>query len=35
VQGNSETILEVKRILHEHVKGLPALNPSNVPDASK
>ncbi len=26
VQGNPETILEVKRILHEHEKGLPALN---------
>jgi pimeloyl-ACP methyl ester carboxylesterase len=25
VQGNPETILEVKRILHEHAKGLPAL----------
>ena len=35
VQGNPETILEVKRILHEHVKGLPALNPSNVSNADK
>jgi hypothetical protein len=26
VQGNPEAILEVKRILHEHEKGLPALN---------
>jgi hypothetical protein len=25
VQGNPETILEVKRILHEHAEGLPAL----------
>jgi hypothetical protein len=24
VQGNPETILEVKRILHEHAEGLPA-----------
>ena len=30
VQGNPETILEVKRIMHEHVKGLPPLVPSNV-----
>ena len=30
VQGNPETILEVKRIMHEHAKGLPALNESNV-----
>jgi hypothetical protein len=26
VQGNPEAIQEVKRILHEHAKGLPALN---------
>jgi hypothetical protein len=26
VQGNPEAILEVKRILHEHAKGLPALS---------
>jgi hypothetical protein len=26
VQGNPEAILEVKRILNEHAKGLPALN---------
>jgi hypothetical protein len=26
VQGNPETIMEVKRIMHEHAKGLPALN---------
>jgi hypothetical protein len=26
VQGNPEAIQEVKRILHEHEKGLPALN---------
>jgi hypothetical protein len=26
VQGNPEAILEVKRLLHEHEKGLPALN---------
>jgi hypothetical protein len=29
VQGNPEAILEVKRILHEHAKGLPALNEKN------
>jgi hypothetical protein len=26
VQGNPEAIQEIKRILHEHAKGLPALN---------
>ena len=30
VQGNPEAILEVKRILHEHEKGLPALNERSV-----
>jgi pimeloyl-ACP methyl ester carboxylesterase len=35
VQGNPETILEVKRILHEHVKGLPALNETNVSNLNK
>ena len=35
VQGNPETILEVKRILHEHVKGLPPLVPSNVSNENK
>ena len=35
VQGNPETILEVKRIMHEHAKGLPALNESNVSNVNK
>jgi hypothetical protein len=35
VQGNPETILEVKRILHEHVKDLPALNETNVSNLNK
>jgi hypothetical protein len=36
VQGNPEAILEVKRILHEHEKGLPALNEkSSAPKTSK
>jgi hypothetical protein len=29
VQGNPEAIQEVKRILHEHAKGLPALSEKN------
>ena len=35
VQGNPETIMEVKRILHEHEKGLPALNDSKVSNVNK
>ena len=35
VQGNPETIQEVKRIMHEHAKGLPALNESNVSNVNK
>ena len=35
VQGNPETILEVKRIMHEHIKGLPPLVPSNVSEVTK
>jgi hypothetical protein len=35
VQGNPETIMEVKRILHEHRKGLPALNESDVANVNK
>jgi hypothetical protein len=36
VQGNPETILEVKRILHEHAEGLPALvnKSSSTPNIS-
>ncbi|MGZ8435142.1 MAG: esterase/lipase family protein [Candidatus Binatia bacterium] len=34
-QGNPETIMEVKRILHEHDKGLRALNDSNVSNVNK
>ncbi len=35
VQGNPETILEVKRILREHAKGLAALNESNLSNVNK
>ena len=35
VQGNPETILEVKRIMHEHAKETPPLNERNVSNVSK
>jgi triacylglycerol esterase/lipase EstA (alpha/beta hydrolase family) len=35
VQGNPETILEVKRILHEHAKGLPPLAEKSSPNLNK
>jgi hypothetical protein len=35
VQGNPQTIMEVKRILHEHAKGLPPLAEKSSPSLNK